>query len=212
VHARTPARAPVPGLRVYRARLSAVYPTHGCAVLVGRRVALLGLRAAEARWMTAKAGIVIEVEVPGLPRTAGSKRVFMVGKQGEPKRPIVVDDSGKKGRDWRADVQHAILRRYQGPPLEGALEVSFVFTVPRPRSHFGRRGLRPTAPTYPIVRPDMSKFERAVEDAATGLLWYDDAQIVSRAAMKRYGDQPGVLIFCRTMASAAGDETQAGLR
>lgn len=146
----------------------------------------------------ATAGVVIEV--PGLPRTAGSKRVFLVGKAGEAKRPIITDDSGKQGRDWRADVQHAIRRRYQGPPFTGPLEVAFFFTVPRPRGHFGRRGLRPTAPPYPTVRPDMSKFERAVEDAATGLLWYDDAQIVSRAAAKVYGDRPGVVIHCRVLA------------
>jgi hypothetical protein len=43
----------------------------------------------------------IVVDVRGIPKPAGSKRVFLVGKAGGPQRPVVTDDSGAKGRDWR---------------------------------------------------------------------------------------------------------------
>lgn len=141
---------------------------------------------------------MIVVEVRGLPKPAGSKRVFLVGKGAE-RRPVVTDDCAK-GRDWRASVQHEIARAYQGPPLAGALELHLTFTMPRPQGHFTKRGaLRPSAPACPTTRPDRSKLGRAVEDAATGLLWRDDAQIVRGSITKQYGERIGVVIHCRAL-------------
>jgi len=139
---------------------------------------------------------VVVVEVRGLPRPAGSKRVFLVARKGtDERRPVVVDDC-VGGRDWRASVQHAIARQHPAAPLRGPLELALYFTMPRPGGHLGRRGLRPSAPPYPARRPDVTKLIRAVEDAATGLLWVDDAQIVTQTATKRYGETPGVVIQC----------------
>jgi len=142
---------------------------------------------------------VVVVEVRGLPRPAGSKRVFLVARKGTTeRRPVVVDDC-VTGRDWRASVQHAIARQHPAEPLRGPLELCLYFTMPRPEGHQGRRGLRPSAPPYPARRPDVTKLIRAVEDAATGLLWVDDAQIVTQTATKRYGEKPGVVIHCRRL-------------
>jgi len=145
-------------------------------------------------------GIIVEVR--GLPKPAGSKRVFLVGK-GAARRPVVTDDC-RTGRDWRASVQDAIARAYDGPPLTGPLELNLVFTMPRPRGHFTRRGmLRPSAPECPTTRPDRSKLCRAVEDAATGLLWRDDSQIVAGSITKRYGERIGVVIQCHAVHGLA---------
>lgn len=149
--------------------------------------------------------VTVVVDVRGLPRPAGSKRVFLVGPKGGERRPVVTDDAGAAGRDWRARVQDAIARAHPGAPLEGPLEVTFAFTLPRPRGHVGRMGaLRASAPWFPTTRPDVSKLVRAVEDAATGLLWADDAQLVTQTATKRYGPQPGVLIDCRRLVADDG--------
>jgi Holliday junction resolvase RusA-like endonuclease len=127
----------------------------------------------------------------------------MVGK-GSARRPVVTDDC-RTGRDWRATVQHEISRAYDGPPLEGALELHLTFTMPRPRAHFTpRRTLRPSAPAWPTTRPDRSKLTRAVEDAATGLLWRDDSQIVCGSITKRYGERIGVVIHCKRLAEYDG--------
>jgi Holliday junction resolvase RusA-like endonuclease len=152
----------------------------------------------------------IVVSVLGQPKPAGSKRAFLVGK--DRKRAVITDDTGMAGRDWRVAVQHAITLAYGAPPLTGPLELTCSFTVVRPRGHAGRRGLRPSAPAYPSTRPDLTKLLRAVEDAATGLLWVDDAQIVSQTVTKRYGTRPGVTIHCRPLDArlAAGGE-HAGL-
>jgi crossover junction endodeoxyribonuclease RusA len=150
----------------------------------------------------------IVVSVLGHPKPAGSKRAFLVGKADGPKRAVITDTAGVAGRDWRVTVQHAIARVYQDPPLTGPLELTCCFTVVRPRGHAGRRGLRPSAPSYPTTRPDLTKLLRAVEDAATGLLWADDAQIVTQTVTKRYGTRPGVVLRCRPLewrATAGGD-------
>jgi len=149
---------------------------------------------------------VVVVAVYGLPRPAGSKRVFLVGPKDGPKRPVVTDDAGAKGKDWRATVQHAIARVYRRGPLTCPLELACYFTLPRPRGHVGRRGLRASAPPYPTTRPDVTKLLRAVEDAATGLLWADDAQIVTQTATKRYGARPGVVIHCRPLSGRPAEE------
>jgi Holliday junction resolvase RusA-like endonuclease len=144
---------------------------------------------------------VVVVDVRGLPKPAGSKRVFLVGKGAE-RRPVVTDDAGAAGRDWRARVQDAIARAHPGPPLEGPLELTVYFQLPRPQIHLRRDGTpRPKAPEYPATRPDTTKLLRAVEDAATGLLWRDDSQVVTQTATKRYGPKPGVVIHCRRLVA-----------
>jgi crossover junction endodeoxyribonuclease RusA len=145
----------------------------------------------------------VVVYVPGIPRPAGSKRVFLVGKTGDPKRPVLTDASGGPGRDWRVAVQHAIVAVHPGPPLTGPLELVLYFTVLRPQGHTGRHGLRERAPAVPATRPDLTKLIRAVEDAATGLLWVDDAQIVSQMALKRFGPRPGLMLCCRPFTTQA---------
>lgn len=72
--------------------------------------------------------------------------------------------------------------------LDGPLVLVVQFYVPRPKSHYGARGLRPSAPDYPAVRPDVTKLLRAVEDACTGVVWRDDAQVVEQHAGKSYGE------------------------
>jgi crossover junction endodeoxyribonuclease RusA len=145
----------------------------------------------------------IKFFVPGLPKTAGSKRVFMVKG-----RPIITDDNAKS-KDWKSDIKHfAIDMMKEIPPFDCALEVTFEFLLPRPKSHFGKLGIRKSAPGYPRGRPDVLKLSRAVEDALSGICWKDDAQIVSEKLRKRYAfnESPGCWI---TVSTAPGEEEYA---
>jgi Holliday junction resolvase RusA-like endonuclease len=73
--------------------------------------------------------------------------------------------------------------------MDGPLQLTAHFVVPRPKGHHGAKGsVRPSAPAYPITRPDTTKLLRALEDACTGILWRDDSQIVSQFAFKAYGE------------------------
>lgn len=123
-------------------------------------------------------------EVFGLPKPAGSKRAFVRGG-----RAIVTDDC-RGSREWKNQVADAVGRQHDGPLLDGPLELQVEFWLPRPKSHFGSGRnadqVRPSAPTHPAVKPDLLKLTRAVEDALTGVLWRDDALIVSERLAKRY--------------------------
>ena len=85
--------------------------------------------------------------------------------------------------------------------------VSFVFIRTRPKSHYrtGKNShlLRDAAPTHPTVKPDVLKLARAAEDALTGILWRDVAQIIEEMLVKRFGDHPRCEILVQEMETGA---------
>lgn len=136
---------------------------------------------------------MIEFQVQGKPRPAGSKRAIPYRK-GDGKLGVrVIDDAN--GAEWRQDVKLAARRAIgEAPPLAGPVSVQFTFWIPRPQGHFGKRGLLDSAPSYPAKRPDLLKLARAVEDALTGIVWIDDAQIVDETLAKVYSAGPEYML------------------
>ena len=130
----------------------------------------------------------ITFEVLGTPQPAGSKRAFnWRARDGRSGTSIV--DANPKAKDWKLQVAAAGGAAYQGELLEGPLAVEFIFELPRPKGHFGKRGLLASAPAAPTGKPDVLKLSRAVEDGLTGIIWRDDSQIVCEVLVKRYGEQ-----------------------
>jgi len=126
----------------------------------------------------------IRIIIHGPPATAGSKRGFVHPSTGR----VVITDDSERSKPWQAVVASAAADAMGDRPLfDGPLSLYITFTFPRPKGHYGRRGLRPSAPLHPTVRPDLLKLARAVEDALTGVVWRDDAQIVDEMLRKRYG-------------------------
>ena len=131
-------------------------------------------------------------EVPGEPQPQGSAKAFKHRHTG---RVMVTSDNARL-RPWRDAIcwhaRQALLRR---GPLVGPVKVRVEFRFARPGGHFGKRGLRPTAPREHVVRPDLDKLVRAVLDALSEAgVWRDDAQVVETRARKRYHERPGALI------------------
>lgn len=127
-------------------------------------------------------GQKITLRVPGRPQPGGSKRGFV------PKgwnHAVIVDANPKVG-DWKRTVQAFALAKATGRILDGPLRVTMTFVRARPNGHFGKHGLRQSAPTYPDVTPDVLKLARPTEDALTGIIWKDDARIVTEIIQKRY--------------------------
>lgn len=124
----------------------------------------------------------VDFTVQGVAQPAGSKRAFVIGGR------AVVADANKRSAPWKAIVRARALEAMEGsPPLEGPLHLSVVFWLPRPKSHMAASGLpRSSAPRYPVTRPDATKLLRGTEDACTGVVWGDDAQIVCQRVEKRY--------------------------
>lgn len=141
--------------------------------------------------------VIIKFFVPGVPAPGGSKRGVVSPRTGR----VLIFDACKRNGDWRSIVGLAgnkeMSRTCQGM-LFGPLHVTMQFVVARPASHYGSgkntRMLKPSAPEFPTVKPDVLKLARSTEDALTGILWKDDSQTVELSLSKVYGDTPGCMI------------------
>lgn len=146
--------------------------------------------------------------IPGIPRPGGSKKTFVPQRNGQVIRrangSVVVNvvDDAKGNKEWRRTVAaHASNVMGSDEPLTGPLRVDFTFFMPRPDSHYGTGRnvgtLKASAPYYHTVKPDRTKLTRSTEDAMTGIVWRDDAQIVDGRTIKRYvkiGERPGAIV------------------
>lgn len=140
--------------------------------------------------------------VPGVPKPGGSKRGFPFRRKNGRLGVRMTDDS-RYGPAWRRTVQAFAVAARVGPPLKGPLRLTMIFDMPRPRSHYGTGRnadtLKASAREYPTTKPDLTKILRSTEDALTGILWVDDAQVVATEVRKRYADPSGVSVIVATM-------------
>lgn len=128
--------------------------------------------------------------VYGVAAPAGSKTVWK-SKTGK----VGVRDASKRSAPWKHLVAKAAGEAMDGGALlEGPLSLTVSVMIPRPRSHYGAKGLKPSAPSAPTTRPDLTKYLRGIEDAMTGIVWRDDAQVITQSAEKRYGEPARVAI------------------
>ena len=143
--------------------------------------------------------------VPGIPKTAGSKRGIPIyrGKKGQKvfTGHVAVVESCEKSKDWRGDVIKFATEAYKGPLIKDAIRLKVWFCFPRPKSHYGtgrnKDMIKEAAPDFHTKKPDATKLLRAVEDALTGVIWKDDAQIIKQTVDKDYvhgGNKPGAII------------------
>jgi Holliday junction resolvase RusA-like endonuclease len=137
--------------------------------------------------------MMIRFQVLGRPQPAGSKKAFTHPHTNK----IVVTDDAKKSRPWKQQVA-GTAAEISTQLLQGPLMLEVTFVLARPKGHYrtGRNAhlVRDSAPPYPTVKPDATKLLRAVEDALTGIVWRDDAQVVTQVARKRYGSPERVEI------------------
>jgi Holliday junction resolvase RusA-like endonuclease len=148
---------------------------------------------------------MIEFTCYGTPAPAGSKRGFYNAKA----RRVIVTDDSVRSRPWKAQVADAAAQAMNGRSLlDGPLMLGLEFHIPRPKGHYGKRGLRPSAPPIPTVKPDLLKLARAVEDALSGIVYRDDAQIAREILDKFYGEPARVEIRVRQL-DATNSEIKA---
>ena len=144
--------------------------------------------------------MTIAFTVYGHPQTAGSKRAFVLRRRdgslvtrpgGSPM--VNVTDDNARSKDWKATVAWAgqAARGASAGLLDGPLEVAFTFYRPRPKGHLNVRGELSKSGRenpHPATKPDVLKLARAAEDALSGVVWRDDAQIVTETLRKRWGE------------------------
>jgi Holliday junction resolvase RusA-like endonuclease len=138
----------------------------------------------------------VTFSVFGVAQPAGSKRAFV---HTHTKRVVVTDDA-RRSRPWKQEVAAVATEAMLGRELyTGPLALELEVTVTRPRGHYGKRGLLPSAPIYPTTRPDLLKLARAVEDALTGIVYRDDALIIVEHLRKGFGEPARVDVSIRPL-------------
>lgn len=150
--------------------------------------------------------------VYGTPQPGGSKRAFPHRKTGR----IIVTDDNKRAKPWMQEVAGAAIDAISewgaAPVFHGPVALEVEFVLARPKGHYGtgkNAGReRPGAPLHPAVKPDATKLLRALEDALTGIVWRDDAQVVEQTAWKTYGSPEGAHVTVIPLAPtiAAGED------
>lgn len=130
------------------------------------------------------------VVVYGKPQQRGSKNPVVVrrkggeivtGKNGQP--IINTKDANPESTEWMRQVKQAAGEQFAGyAPVHGAIILSAAFYFERPKSHYGtgrNEGVvKDSSPKHHIQSPDLSKLTRAIEDALTGVIYFDDKQII----------------------------------
>lgn len=111
----------------------------------------------------------------------------MYQKNGKYHAAITTDNKNLK--PWRQQLTQTALEVTLGPhapenlpfPKHVPVALGLHFFIEKPASIAKKR-------QYPAVKPDLSKLLRCVEDSLTGVVYHDDAQIVSYSHIeKSYG-------------------------
>ncbi|HYI66346.1 MAG TPA: RusA family crossover junction endodeoxyribonuclease [Candidatus Limnocylindrales bacterium] len=145
---------------------------------------------------------VVRFTAFGIPQPQGSARMVPVSQPCRvcQRREQRITSDNPKVPAWRKAIRKA-LDAEDVSPLPGPVRVSLAFMLRRPKGHRGARGLLPSAPVYPVVKPDIDKLARAVLDALTGPAFNDDSQVVELIVLKHYATgTPGVDIRIEAMA------------
>jgi len=133
--------------------------------------------------------------IPGNPKATQTGSVVRVNGRSFPVR---------RNTDWTAYVRLVMAQAAVADgltPTEMPLSVGVVFYLPDLAS--GKRAL-------PTKRPDLDNLLKGFLDAGNGILWLDDAQIVSLTVDKRYAKHglhqaPGVTLWWERAVEPGGE-------
>lgn len=149
--------------------------------------------------MSAAPRPTLRFRVYGIPAPQGSKQGFAF-KRRDGRLGVAMKESSEKVTPWRQDVAAAALEAARQAGLGSAgidwpVIVEIRFLRSRPKSHYGARGLRPSAPRFPHGKPDVDKLGRSTLDGL--IVLRDDSLVVDLIGRKRYAERdqaPGAYI------------------
>lgn len=139
----------------------------------------------------------ISFVVYGRPQQRGSKQSMVRYAGGSPvmrngRVATFTMDANKKSGSWMAEVRSMAAAAYSGELLAGPVTMECRFYFSRPKSHYGAKGVKQSAPEQHTQTPDVDKLLRAVADALTGVVWRDDRQawaVVGRKFWTEFADR-----------------------
>jgi len=112
----------------------------------------------------------------------------------------------KASKHWEAAIYAQAADIIPSQLLDEPIAVDIIFGMPRPQSHFGKHGIRPSkADPRHAVKPDMDNLLKVLDVLTRLRLWRDDSRIWSLTAKKVWvPGAPGADIIVST-----GDEANS---
>ena len=155
----------------------------------------------------------IAFHVLGEPSPEGSTRSFYIPKLN---RTVTTHQNQSALNAWRnrvaTEAQNMLNGREWTSDATSSYSVEVVLVLPRPPSVARHKRIRP------IVKPDIDKLLRAINDALTGILWPDDCQVTSAYGRKEYVDEhdiaraPGAYIYVQRRPNTAPRPPRRGAK
>jgi Holliday junction resolvase RusA-like endonuclease len=173
----------------HRARHAALLDAQLDMRSLGRTSPIAPARMTAQRW---------SFSVVGLPISQGSAVAFTSASTG---KAMLKPSNAAALSQWRHDIGEAA-QRAGVPCTDGPAELVATFSFARPKSHHGKRGLRPSAPAQHIQRPDIDKLARALLDALTSIAYTDDRHVTTLTLHKQWSDAPGCVVHVLAEAPA----------
>lgn len=125
---------------------------------------------------------IIELFVSGEPKGQPRVKAFCRGKHAGIYTPGTADN-------WKLQIAIAWDRVKPADfvQFDGPVELMLHFWMPRPKSHFGKHGIKESAPLAFNRKPDADNLAKAVMDQLTQCgVWKDDSQVCILTIKKRY--------------------------
>lgn len=134
----------------------------------------------------------LDFTVYGTAKPAGSKRGFIRGGR------VQIVDANPNSKPWKERVAQVAGLEMRGRVMfDCPVGAAFTFYRCRPKGHFNTKGelnAKGWRTPYPVTKPDVLKLARGVEDALSGIVYRDDAQIVHEQLFKAWGEPERVEI------------------
>ena len=118
----------------------------------------------------------IQFMIRGNPVPQGRPRFASRDRNGN-HLPFVKTYDPKNSREWKKEIKRQVIENKHDIMLEGPLKMILIFRLQRPKGHYGKRGLRPSAPKHHIVKPDLDNLEKGLKDSLEGLCYKGDQQV-----------------------------------
>jgi len=121
-------------------------------------------------------------QIVGIPKPQGRPRFARMGN-------FVKAYDPRDSKNYKDNVAAQLMQQKPTYIDSDAIALGLVFLLPRPKS------LKKTI-VWHTKKPDIDNLIKAVMDAAKGILWRDDSQVVRLRAAKQYTvEQPGIEII-----------------